>query len=163
MVAVGVFVNMDVAVSLGMMIISLWFLLFQLLARPYKIEWVNTLQTAASARLLGIIILNSTAGVFFSVGFDPVGTPLEQIQQESEILMLLLLLSVGWRLKSDLCFQVQEFSTELRCNALIHICIISTEVRWSCAGVLLVEPVVFSLKICDMLSHASAGVRNIRR
>jgi hypothetical protein len=91
MVAVSVFVNMDVAVSLGMMIISLWFLMFQLLARPYKIEWVNTLQTVASACLLGLTILNSTAGVFLSVGFDPVGTPLEQIQQESEILMLLLL------------------------------------------------------------------------
>jgi hypothetical protein len=91
MVVVSVFVTMDVGVSLGMMIISLWFLMFQLLVRPYKFGWVNTLQTVASACLLGLTILNSTAGVFLSVGFDPSGTPLEQLQQESEILMLLLL------------------------------------------------------------------------
>ena len=91
MVLVSVFINTDVAISLGIMLISLYFLLCQLLAKPYSTDWVNTLQLVANTCLLGLTILNSTTSVFLSVGFEPIGTPLERIQRQSDILMFVLL------------------------------------------------------------------------
>ena len=91
MVSVSVFFDVDMSVSLGMTLISLCWLLLQLGARPYRVGWVNALQAVASACLLLLTILNSSAGAFASAGFDPAGTPLEAVQDEAEWAMVALL------------------------------------------------------------------------
>jgi hypothetical protein len=91
MVSVSVFVNIDVGVSIGVMLISIWFLLFQLQCQPYRLAWVNSLASIACMCLVTLTVLNSAAPVFVSVGFDPVDTPLQLVQDELEILMLMLL------------------------------------------------------------------------
>ena len=91
MVFINVFVDMDAGISVGLMAIGLWWLLFHLMARPYRVRWVNTLQTVAGMCLLLLTILNSSTGAFASIGFDPAGTPLEQLQDATEWMMLVLL------------------------------------------------------------------------
>jgi hypothetical protein len=60
-----------VEASVGVALISLLFLLLQLTFRPYRIKWVNHLQTSASVCLVLLAILNSASGAFISTGFDP--------------------------------------------------------------------------------------------
>jgi predicted outer membrane repeat protein len=80
--------------SVGVALVSLIFLLLQMLANPYTLAWVNRLQTCASVCLLVLAILNSASGAFMSTGFDPYtdgdGT-LQHFQMVVEVAMLLTL------------------------------------------------------------------------
>jgi hypothetical protein len=83
-----------VETSVGVALISFAFLLMQMLARPYRLSWVNTLQTCSHICLVTLAILNSTSGAFLSTGFDlhtSGDTTLLHFQTVLEVLMLLVL------------------------------------------------------------------------
>jgi hypothetical protein len=92
MVSVSVFFNVAAEISVGMLCVSTWFLLFQIYAAPYKSQHANALQTLASSCLVGITIMNSVPSGFTSAGFDPAGTRLGTFQDNMYIIMGVLLL-----------------------------------------------------------------------
>jgi hypothetical protein len=51
--------------------------LFPVLARPYRVPWVNWLQLTSNLCLLLLAVLNSVGSEFQSVGFDAMGTPFQ--------------------------------------------------------------------------------------
>ena len=89
---IGVFFKVVAKISVGMLCVSAWFLMFQIHAAPYKSQHANALQTPASSCLVGITIMNSVPSGFMSAGFDPAGTPLGSFQDNMYIIMGVLLL-----------------------------------------------------------------------
>ena len=59
MVSVTVFVNDASLISDGVTLVAFFGLVVQLLAQPYRVQWVNTLQTVASACLVSLTIFAS--------------------------------------------------------------------------------------------------------
>ena len=92
MVSVTVVFNGEVERSIGVTLVALFGLLLQVQARPYKTQWVNTLQSIANTCLVSLAVFNYASGVFFAVGFDPADTPLSVVQDNLDIAMLLLVL-----------------------------------------------------------------------
>ena len=83
-----------VETSVGVALVSFVFLLLQMLARPYRLSWVNALQTCSNICLVTLAILNSASGAFLSTGFDPRtdgDATLRHFQTTLEVLMMLAL------------------------------------------------------------------------
>eukprot|EP00935_MAST-01C_sp_MAST-1C-sp1_P002396 g2396.t1 len=83
-----------VETSVGVALVSFVFLLLQMLARPYRLSWVNALQTCSNICLVTLAILNSASGAFLSTGFDPRtdgDATLRHFQTTLERLMVLVL------------------------------------------------------------------------
>ena len=83
-----------VETSVGVALVSFVFLLLQMLARPYRLSWVNALQTCSNICLVTLAILNSASGAFLSTGFDPRtdgDATLRHFQTTLEVLMVLAL------------------------------------------------------------------------
>jgi hypothetical protein len=83
-----------VETSIGVALVSLIFLLLQVLARPYREDWVNGLQSCTGVCLVVLAILNSASGAFVSTGFDPYtdgDLALRQFQTILEVFMFLAL------------------------------------------------------------------------
>jgi hypothetical protein len=85
MVSVTVFVNDALLISVGVTLVAFFGLVVQLLAQPYRVQWVNILQAVASACLVSLTICSFASGVFIAVGFDPNNTPLRAVQDHLEI------------------------------------------------------------------------------
>ena len=84
-----------VEASVGIALVSMSFLLVQLISRPYKLVSVNGVQTTAAVSLLTLAILNSASGAFRSTGFDPNtdgNQTLRRFEWGLELCMLLTLL-----------------------------------------------------------------------
>ena len=83
-----------VETSVSVALVSFAFLLLQMLARPYRLSWVNALQTCSNICLVTLAILNSASGAFLSTGFDPRtdgDATLRHFQTTLEVLMVLAL------------------------------------------------------------------------
>jgi hypothetical protein len=104
-VFISVFVKNEMGVSIGMMAVCLFFLVLQLLVRPYKTGWVNVLQACASMCLTGISMLDSSSRILDSAGVDVSGTPLAPLLLETNrwTLALLFMPAAMW-----VCFVLRE-------------------------------------------------------
>jgi predicted outer membrane repeat protein len=85
----------SVAASVGEALVSLMFLMLHMLVRPYRLAWVNNLQTCACVCLVTFAILSSVKGAFLSAGFDPNvqgDRPIIHLQTISDLMMSIALL-----------------------------------------------------------------------
>jgi F0F1-type ATP synthase membrane subunit b/b' len=78
--------------ELGVVIISVWFLLLQALVQPYRINWVNRIQLLSCWCLVMLTVLNiATNSVFVSLGVDVARTPLHHLAVTGNWMMFVLL------------------------------------------------------------------------
>eukprot|EP00935_MAST-01C_sp_MAST-1C-sp1_P002055 g2055.t1 len=78
--------------ELGVAIVSVWFLLVQAVARPYRERWVNRLQLVACWCLVMLGVLNiATYSALVSVGVDLESTPFRHVGVDCDWMMFLLL------------------------------------------------------------------------
>jgi hypothetical protein len=68
MVSVTTFLNDRIAQAEGVVLVAVVGLALQLHARPYRVAWVNTLQTVAYACLVGLTALNAANKIFVAIG-----------------------------------------------------------------------------------------------
>jgi predicted outer membrane repeat protein len=82
----------ELETELGVTIVSVWFLLLQAIVKPYRVQWVNTLQLVAGWCLVMLSVLNSASNsVFVSLGVDVLSTPFQLLGSTANILMFALL------------------------------------------------------------------------
>jgi predicted outer membrane repeat protein len=82
----------ELETELGVTVVSVWFLLLQALVKPYRVQWVNTLQLVAGWCLVMLTVLNSASNsVFVSVGVDVSSTPFKILDSTANSLMVALL------------------------------------------------------------------------
>jgi hypothetical protein len=86
------FATEAVEASLSVTMVSMFFLILQMIARPYRVGWVNTLQLIASISLVLLSILETVFSAFVSATYTINGSPLEAIGHRISYLMALLLL-----------------------------------------------------------------------
>jgi hypothetical protein len=78
--------------ELGVAIVSLWFMLLQAVAQPYRIQWVNRLQLLSAWCLVMLTILNASSNsMFVSVGVNIADTPFGGLNRAADWLIFLLL------------------------------------------------------------------------
>jgi hypothetical protein len=78
--------------ALGVAVLSLWFLLFQVTARPFKLDSVNTMQSVCCVSLVLISVLGLPSTILSDVGFVIDGTPFDALDTSLDAMMLVLLL-----------------------------------------------------------------------
>jgi predicted outer membrane repeat protein len=93
MVSVAVFATVEATMSVGMLFVTVWFLLVHIYSMPYREAPVNIIQTVEKACLVGLAVFSSVLSVFASVGFDPTGTPLQKLKDSLYLGMSVLLIS----------------------------------------------------------------------
>jgi hypothetical protein len=81
-----------VEASLSVTMVSMSFLILQMIARPYRVGWVNTLQLIASLCLVLLSMLETVFSAFVSATYTINGSPLEAMGHRMSYLMALLLL-----------------------------------------------------------------------
>ena len=87
----AVFLENEMNVATGVALVALVGMLLQLLAQPYRIKWVNSLQTVACTSLVTITIFHYGSGVLTAVGFDPTDTPFQSFMDDLDVAMLVLM------------------------------------------------------------------------
>jgi hypothetical protein len=60
-----------------------------MLCRPYRKPWVNNLAAISCSCVVGLVVLNSAPSFFISVGFSPIGTPLERVEGQVAVTLFL--------------------------------------------------------------------------
>jgi hypothetical protein len=86
------FATGEATTAVGVAIVSIWFLVFQLQAHPYQNRGTNMLQLVASMSLVFICVLSAVSSVFTDIGFEPEGTPLDTVRNSLDVAMFLMLL-----------------------------------------------------------------------
>jgi hypothetical protein len=86
------FATQAIEASLSVTMVSTVFLILQMVARPYRIGWVNTLQLIASFSLVLLSMFETVFSAFVSATYTIEGSPLEAMGHRISYLMALLLL-----------------------------------------------------------------------
>jgi hypothetical protein len=86
------FATQAIEASLSVTMVSMFFLILQMVARPYRVGWVNTLQLIASISLVLLSMFETVFSAFVSATYTIKGSPLEAIGHRISYLMALLLL-----------------------------------------------------------------------
>jgi hypothetical protein len=86
------FAREAVEASLAVTMVSMCFLGFQMLARPYRVEWINALQLCASFCLVLLSILETVFSAFNSAAFTIEDSPLNAFGHRVSYFMAALLI-----------------------------------------------------------------------
>jgi hypothetical protein len=81
-----------VEASLVVSMISMFFLVLHMIARPYRVGWVNTLQLIASLCLVCLSMFETVLSAFISATYTIKGSPLEALCHRISYFMALLLI-----------------------------------------------------------------------